>query len=221
MSTLLINGDSYLLHGMSDKFAAQVNCSSVTNLAQGGNCNRAIIRTTVEYLESHPANFVLIGLTFWSRFELASEKQQWVNYSASGVIHNNIGYNIAKLKIINKYIQNKFIHDYQDYMYAEQTILDVLMLCGYLKNKSIAFCIYNSCQIGYDYISALSKNSLNKIANIVPLDKFVANLYLHQQGANSFDSDKNLSPDIRHYKHSDYHHLEKYLYDYCIDHNLV
>jgi hypothetical protein len=219
MSILLINGDSYLLGGITEKFAKQVNCSSVVNLACGGNSNRAIIRTTIKYLESNLANFVLIGLTFWSRFEL-SNKQQWLNYSASGIIHP-LGLDRNELLKLNKYIENRFIYDYDDYMYAEQTIYDILMLSSYLKQRSIKFCIYNSSQIGYNHVRQDLRESLEKIDNIIPLDKFVANAYLFELGAESVPADKNLPAQIRHYKHRDYYHLENYLYDYCANHNII
>ena len=216
---LLVNGDSYLANKINQDFATRLNCSELVNLASAVNSNSAIIRTTINYLESNPVEFVLIGLTFLDRFELSVDGSNWINCGVQGVVNQTSLANID-IEQLNQHIRERYKFDYQYLTSVEQLFCDIIMLSGYLTSKNIKFCIFNWVHTFKDFNFPL-KQSINRIKNIVSLDDFSANQFLHDNGVAPMAPDKDLPAFIRHHKLEYYYLLENYLYDYCVRNQLI
>lgn len=231
---LLVNGCSFIANGYEFRnLGRELGCNEFVNLAKGGSSNRRIVRTTIEYIEKNPVDFVLLGLTFWDRQEGAFLQTQyntdnWVSYNAHGMqglfAPDNAQFVFDNSRtIIEKYIQDRYRYEI-NLQYIDQILLDVIMLHSYLKVRNIRHVFFNSCEIEYptyfDNINGLYRNSINQIKNIISLESFVMNLYLYQLGAKYAPNESRWEPHCIHYDGAEYRHINEYLLKYIQDNNL-
>jgi hypothetical protein len=109
-------------------------------------------------------------------------------------------------KITEDYVKSRYRYDI-GLAYLEQLYLDLHMLAGYLKNKNIRFCIFNTCDRHHQ--------DPDLGPGFVPFS-FVGNEYLEKNGCESFEQDKNLPANARHHYGEDVIVLTRYLVD-CIN----
>jgi hypothetical protein len=232
---LLLNGCSYsanyyLIHNL----ASELGCDVATSIAHGGSSNRRIIRSTVEYIEQHSdVGFVLLGLSFARRQEGSflpiDATDNWVQYSANGMQGayappGSQFKNDADKLNIEQFIQDEYAYNI-DLKHIDQLLCDLLMLAGYLDNRNIRYLFFNFCErrygeyfasIGTRYASAIQANP-----RIVPLDKFIANMFFHELGAEFAEPEARWEPFARHYNGNEYHHLNEYLLNHLKLNNLT
>ena len=215
---LLLNGCSFMdNYHYSKQFEKLLNAQA-TNLARPGSSNRRIIRTTVNYIEKNSVDFVVLGLTFYDRQEgpfLTIPRDQiegtWVSYNNQGfqatfVSLDDFDSNIEH-KITEDYVKSRYKYDI-GLAYLDQLYLDLNLLSGYLKNKGIRFCIFNTCERHHQNID-LGKGFL-------PFS-FIGNDYLEQNGCQCFEQDRLLPTNARHHYGEDVIILTQYLVNYIND----
>jgi len=88
---ILFDGCSFTmgleLENTKDRFSTLVSDYYNTehvNLAEGGKSNDGILRTTLEYCESHIIDFAVIQLTKYSRREIMERKRHYRRLNANG-----------------------------------------------------------------------------------------------------------------------------------------
>jgi len=231
----LLNGCSFCAnYYLARHLANQLGFTEFETIAKGGRSNRQLIRSTLEYVERNPVDFVLIGLTFWDRFEGAFLEPQldvdnWVNYRKQGT---QSGYIPQEPKFNN----NKNIHEIDQYIGTryeyeinlktiDQQMCDLVMFTAYLTSKNIKYCIYNSCETNYgvyfDTVSPLYRKLIENKPGIVPLDKFISNLFLLENKATWNSVEDQWPPHAKHYDGEHYIHLNNYLLQYITQNNLT
>jgi len=231
---LLVNGCSFSAnYYLANNLARQIGLDSAESIAIGGSSNRRIIRTTLEYLEQHDdIGFVLLGLSFMRRREgtfLATEKDKdnWVQYSANGIqghfIPADAVYKNSQTDV-EQYIQDIYTYDV-DIKHIDQLLCDLTMLSGYLSNRGINHLFYNFCERRYtEYFTNVSsqyQKIVERNPHIVPLDRFIANLFLHDLGAKYSEPEERWEPFARHYGGDEYVHLNDYFLNHMRTHNLI
>lgn len=212
---LLLNGCSFMdSYYYGEHFTRELSATTV-NLAKAGSSNRRIIRTTAEHVESAPVDFVILGLTFYDRQEgpfLTIPRNglegPWVSYNNQGfqatfVSASDFDSNVEHA-LTEKYVKSRYKYDI-GLAYLDQLYLDLRLLAGYLRNRHIGFCIFNTCDRHH--------KSIDLGPEFVPFD-FVGNEYLEQMGAVPFEKDLDLPANARHHYGSDV----KILVDYIIEH---
>ena len=209
---LLINGCSFLdSYYYSQHFNSLLAANSV-NIARAGSSNRRIVRTTVEYIDRNPVDFVVLGLTFYDRQESPLKPQHaspWVSYNSQGMQAQFASAedftSTTEHKLVDDYVKSRYRFDINQH-YVEQLYLDLKMLASYLRERHIGFCIFNTCD----------RNHLNVDLGpgFVPFT-FIGNEYLEQNGSVCMEQDKALSINARHHYSEDVIILVRYLVD-CI-----
>lgn len=230
----LLNGCSFLAAGEEFKhLSTALGCDEFVNLAKSGSSNRRIIRTTVDHAETNSVDFVAIGLTFWDRQEGAFlntqyNKDNWVSFSAHGTqglfAPDDAEFIFgASREMIQRHVQDKYRYDI-NLQYIDQLLIDVIMLHGYLSNRGIRHVIFNTCELEYpgyfDTVNNRYRDSISNIKNIVPLDKFVMNIFLHSLGSKRSQNEKSLEPNCVHYTSKEYRHVSDYLLNYVNNNDL-
>jgi hypothetical protein len=188
--------------------------ATVINLAKPGSSNRRIIRTTVDYLEEHSVDFVILGLTFYDRQEgpfLTLPKPRegvWVSYNNQGFqgtfISSSDFDSSVEHRLTEDYVKSRYRYDIGR-AYLEQLYLDLRLFAGYMRNRATGFCVFNTCD-RHHYTVNLGKE-------FVPFD-FISNEYLSENGCECYEKDRDLPPNARHYYSKDVKILVDYLIDY-------
>jgi hypothetical protein len=230
----LLNGCSFCAnYWLASKLATQLGYDEFTSLAKGGRSNRQLIRTTLEYIEKNSVDFVLIGLSFWDRFEGSFLKPElnvdnWVNYRKQGVqsgyIPENPNFNNDNSSSdIDRYIGTKYQYEI-NLKTIDQQMCDLVMFSSYLKTKNVKYLIYNSCETNYDLyfdtVSPFYKKIIESNPRIIPLNKFISNLFLLENGATWDPVEDQWPPHAKHYGDENYIHLNNYLLKYIKDNGL-
>ena len=214
---LLLNGCSFMDNWHYARQFGQLLGADVVNLARAGSSNRRIIRTTINHIQHNPVDLVVLGLTFYDRQEgpfLTIPRDHvegpWASYNSQGFQATFITASdfdsTVEHKITEDYVKSRYRYDI-GLAYLEQLYLDLQLLAGYLKNKNIGFCIFNTCD-RHHWDPDLGPG-------FVPFS-FVGNEYLEQNGCESFEQDKNLPANARHHYGEDVIVLTRYLVD-CIN----
>jgi hypothetical protein len=232
---LLLNGCSFSAnYGVAAKLGSDLGYDEFVNLAIGGSSNRRIIRTTVEYLEHNTVDFVLLGLTFWERQEGAFLKTQphkdnWMSYNPMGLqglfappdtefVFDNTR------SSIEKYILERYRYDL-NLMYLDQLMCDLVMFTAYLEQRNIKYLIFNTCELEYtNYFTNFNstyQKAIDQNKRIVPLDKFVSNVYLYEKDARYAPNEAQWSPNAIHYNSEEYRHINDYLLNYIRENRLA
>lgn len=233
--TFLLNGCSFSAnYYLACHLAQRLGYDNFVSLARGGRSNRQIIRTTLEYIESNPVKFVMLGLSMWDRYEsdfLAVEPNtdNWVNYRRQGVHDGSVDpesvFNSGTdFQDVDVYIRNKY--NYEHSMKSiDQLMCDLVMFTGYLDSRNIKYCIYNTCETNYGkYFSTVNnfyQSIIQKNTRIVPLDTFISNLFLYDQGATWAEAENVWPNHSKHYDGAHYIHLNNYLLQYLQRNGLV
>jgi len=195
-------------------FNRLLNATTV-NLAKPGSCNRRIIRTTVDYIEQNPVDLVILGLTFYDRQEspMANKADPWVSYNSQGmqaVFSNPEDFlHITEHKLLGDYILSRYRYDINEH-YLDALYLDLKMLAAYLREKSIKFCIFNTCDRHHRVVDLGP--------GFIPFS-FIGNEYLEQNGSICMEQDQDLPLNARHHYGEDVIILVKRLLEY-IDNNV-
>lgn len=190
--------------------------ATTVNLAKPGSSNRRIIRTTIDYLESAPVDFVVLGLTFYDRQEgpfltipKNSVEGRWVSYNNQGFqatfISSSDFDSTVEHKMTEDYVKSRYRYDIGE-QYLEQLYLDLRMFAGYMRNRGTGFCVFNTCDRHHW--------SVDLGPEFVPFD-FVGNEYLEQMGSVPFEQDIDLPQNARHHYREDVKILVDYLIDYA------
>ena len=115
--------------------ANKLNAKNVNNLAKPGSGNRRMVRNVIEQVSSGvPIDLVIIGWSSPGRMEfcdVAGFYDIWPGYSGNAIMRDNHTWRRDLLEYINKH------HD-PEYLY-KQTILDVIMLQSFLKERNIKY----------------------------------------------------------------------------------
>lgn len=233
--TFILNGCSFSAnYYLARHFGTLLGYDNFVNLARGGRSNRQIIRTTVEYIESNSVDFVLLGLSMWDRFEsdfLATvpDIDNWVNYRRQGVHDGSVGpdsvfHSATDFQDVDVYIRNKYTYEHS-MKSIDQLMCDLVMFTAYLESKNIKYCIYNTCETNYtkyfETVNSTYRAILEKNKRIVPLDKFISNLFLAEQGATWAESENVWPMHSKHYDGECYRHLNNYLLYYFRENGLL
>lgn len=182
---------------------------SAINIARAGSSNRRIIRTTVEYVEQNPVDVVVLGLTFYDRQEspLIDRADPWVSYNSQGMQAQFASADdfasTVEHKLVDDYVKSRYRFDINKH-YREQLYLDLKLLSAYLREKSIKFCIFNTCDSHHE--------SVDLGCGFVPFE-FIGNAYLEQNGSQCMEQDSKLPLNARHHYGEDVIILVKYLVD--------
>jgi hypothetical protein len=209
---MLINGCSFMdNYHYQNQFSRLLGTTAV-NIARAGSSNRRIIRTTVAYTEQNPVDLVVLGLTFYDRQEspFVERADPWVSYNSQGMQAQFASAedfaSTVEHKLVDDYVKSRYRFDINKH-YREQLYLDLKLLSAYLREKSIKFCIFNTCDRHHE--------SVDLGSGFVPFG-FIGNEYLEQNGCESFEQDKNLPANARHHYREDVIVLTRYLVD-CIN----
>jgi hypothetical protein len=207
---ILINGCSFMDSYHYQNQFGQLLGGSAVNIARAGSSNRRIVRTTVDYIEQNPVDFVVLGLTFYDRQEspLVDREDPWVSYNSQGMqaqfaCAEDFGSTVEH-KLVDDYVKSRYRFDINPH-YREQLYLDLKLLSAYLKEKGIKFCIFNTCDRHHD--------SVDLGAGFVPFS-FIGNEYLEQNGSVCMEQDKDLPANARHHYGEDVIILVRYLVDH-------
>ena len=231
--TLLLNGCSF----SANYYAARhlmpyVDCNNFVSLARGGRSNRQIIRTTLEYIEHNPVKFVLLGLSMWDRFEspfleIEYNTDNWVNYRKQGVHDGSVSADskfISGKTDIDRYIGTKYQYEIS-MKWIDQLMCDLVMFTAYLDQLGIKYCIYNTCETNYgqyfDSVNNFYQGIIQQNRRIVPLDTFISNLFLREQGATWAEPENQWPDHAKHYDGKYYQHLNNYLLNYLTKNQLL
>jgi hypothetical protein len=208
---ILINGCSFMdNHYYKEQFGRLLNGTAV-NIAKAGSSNRRIIRTTVEYIERNPVDIVVLGLTFYDRQESPLKPQHanpWVSYNSQGMQAQFASADdfdsTVEHKLVDDYVKSRYKFDINQH-YVEQLYLDLKLLSSYLRERSIEFCIFNTCDRNH--------LNVNLGKGFIPFT-FIGNEYLETNGSVCMQQDKRLPVNARHHYGEDVIILVKYLVDY-------
>lgn len=233
--TFVLNGCSFSANYYEARhLASQLGYNNFVSLARGGRSNRQIIRSTVEYIESNPVEFVMLGLSMWDRYEsdfltTVPNTDNWVNYRRQGVHDGSVGpesvFNSGTdFQDVDVYIRNKYNYEHS-LKSIDQLMCDLVMFTGYVDSKNIRYCIYNTCETNYGKyfttVNSTYQSIIQKNTRIVPLDSFISNLFLRAQGATWAEAE-NVWPDhSKHYDGEYYRHLNNYLLQYLQENGLL
>lgn len=209
---ILINGCSFMDNYHYQNQFGQLLGGSAVNIARAGSSNRRIVRTTVEHIEQNPVDLVVLGLTFYDRQESPLKPQHvnpWVSYNSQGMqaqfaSADDFGSTVEH-KLVDDYVKSRYRFDINQH-YVEQLYLDLKLLASYLRERSIEFCIFNTCDRHHQ--------NVDLGAGFVPFT-FIGNEYLEQNGAVCMEQDKDLPANARHHYGEDVIILVRYLVD-CV-----
>jgi hypothetical protein len=208
--TVLLNGCSFMDNWhYSQQFSKLLNVD-VVNLARPGSSNRRIIRTTVNYVEQNNVDTVILGLTFYDRQEgpFANKSDPWVSYNSQGIqaVFSDVNdySSPAEYNLIGKFIIDRYRYDINEH-YLDQLYLDLRMLSGYLQQRAIKFCIFNTCDRHH--------KDIDLGPGFIPFS-FIGNEYLEQNGCMYYSEDVNLPANAKHHYGEDVIILTKYLLNF-------
>lgn len=233
--TFVLNGCSFSANYYEARhLATSLGYTNFVSLARGGRSNRQIIRTTLEYIESNPVEFVLLGLSMWDRYEsdfitAVPDTDNWVNYRRQGVHDGSVGpdtefHSGTDFQDVDVYIRNKYTYEHS-LKSMDQLMCDLVMFTAYLESKSINYCIYNTCETNYskyfETVNSFYLPIIQKNKRIVPLDTFISNLFLYEQGSTWADAENIWPNHSKHYDGECYRHLNNYLLYYIKENNLL
>lgn len=112
---ILVNGDSFTL-GEESTIAWPDLIPNTVNLAVAGASNDYILRSTVEYVDLHKPEFVIIAWTSPNRIEISNKHLTATSHKKYGNVVNEIfadwntdwAYNkfLTQTKLLDKYIQH-------------------------------------------------------------------------------------------------------------------
>lgn len=211
---LLLNGCSFMdSYYYAQHFTNSFGATTV-NLAKAGSSNRRIIRTTVNYIESNPVDFVILGLTFYDRQEgpfLTIPKPRegrWASYNSQGFQATFVNLSdfdsSVEHKLTEDYVKSRYRYDIGE-QYLEQLYLDLRLFAGYMRDRGTGFCVFNTCERHHW--------NVNLGPEFVPFD-FIGNEYLEQMGSVPYKEDINLPENARHHYGEDVKILVDYLIEY-------
>ena len=221
---LLMNGCSYgsawgtALSALSKK----LNIKNCFNLSLPGSSNDRIFTSTIEYILTYPVEFVVISTTFWDRQaapwnpDIESYNRHWVSYSPVGI--KNLRYANLNNQYI-KYIESRYKFDVNR-KYIDMFSHDVISLSGFLTSRNIRHVIYSAPGELFlkNHISELKLKYIQENKNLINLDTWSSNLFLHEAGSTSADVD--VSPSCKHYHGNENLPLVEYLYNYIQQNNI-
>ena len=207
---VLLNGCSFMDSYFYRQHFDQLLGAQTVNLAKPGSCNRRIIRTTVDFVESNPVDLVVLGLTFYDRQEspLVNKPDPWVSYNSQGMqaVFSDVA-NFASStehKLVGDYILSRYRYDINTH-YLDALYLDLRMLAGYLRDRGIRFCIFNTCDRHH--------KNIDLGPGFIPFN-FIGNEYLEANGSLCMEQDKGLPANARHHYGEDVIILVEYLVEY-------
>ena len=209
---VLLNGCSFMDNYFYKQHFNKLLNANTVNIARAGSSNRRIIRTTVEHIERNPVDLVVIGLTFYDRQEspLVSRADPWVSYNSQGMQAQFASADdfasTVEHKIVDDYVKSRYKFDINQH-YRDQLYLDLKMFASYLRENSIKFCIFNTCD------THLHEN-LGE--GFVPFT-FIGNIFLEQQGSQCMEQDKDLPTNARHHYGEDVIILVQHLLGFIND----
>lgn len=232
MSKLLLNGCSYAHRwahewyttGNISALAQRLGYDETVSLAVSGSSNARIFRTTLEYLTLNPdVDFVVIALTFYNRFEApwASPRPiegRWVSYSHNGVTNRESDEHLVyERPEIKRYIDDRYRYDL-GVEYIDALLADLIFFTGWLDAQGYKYCIINPCERLYaddkGMFDTAKMRWIRENPKIVDIENFIANKWMHEQGAVCPEDETNLDPMYRHYGNDGFTMLNEFMYNY-------
>jgi hypothetical protein len=208
---VLLNGCSFMDNYYYKQHFNKLLSASTVNLSRAGSANRRIIRTTVDYIEQNPVDLVVLGLTFYDRQEspFVDKPDPWVSYNSQGIqaVFSNVEdyKNSAEYKLLGEYVKSRYRYDINEH-YLDALYLDLRMLGSYLRERSIKFCVFNTCDRHH--------RNIDLGPGFIPFS-FIGNEYLEANGSLCMEQDQNLPANARHHYGEDViilvEHLIKYV----------
>ena len=232
MSRMLVNGCSYMTKWgvKASELGSKLGYDETVNLSLIGGSNDRCFRTTVDYILDNPVDFVIIGLTFWSRRESpwATEcpiEGPWVSYGGLNLNHSQIGGMGRQLTVhqsdVDEFLKARVRVDWHQ-PHSERLITDLICFTGWLRSRKIGYCIFGTCDKNYDSpaLPEPKRRAVMSDPGIIDIFNWSSNQYLYQHGVKSDDVVKVDSPLLAHYATAGHDCLNDFLYNYIHDHDL-
>lgn len=240
MSKLLLNGCSYAhcWHNV-DGLATRLGFDDTVNIGLPGSSNGRIFRSTLEYLtNNNDVGFVVIMLTFWSRFEApwGSEniplEGKWVSYASNGITNqidsSRLDKSEVELKLLDNYITDRFKYDL-GFEYFDKLATEIITFAGWLDSIGIPYVMFNPCEHLWSYSNGYyNTDKLKWLRNnprIIDIENFLANQWMHDNGADISQEERAkfqkarvaVDPRWAHYGVDGYAKLNDFLYNRIVD----
>lgn len=237
MSKLLLNGCSYAhcWHNVSD-LSKQLGYTDTINIGLPGSSNSRIFRSTLEYLTANDdVDFVVIMLTFWSRFEAPWGKDaipiegKWVSYASNGITnqidHSRVDKSNVELKMLDQYITDRFKFDL-GFEYFDKLATELITFAGWLDSIDMPYVIFNPCEHLWSYSNSYyNTDKLKWLKNnpqVIDIENWLANQWMYDNGAVISEEERikfqtaGVPIDTRwaHYGLDGYAKLNDFLYNY-------
>tara|TARA_B100001093_G_C26533793_1_gene887148 strand:+ start:54 stop:743 length:690 start_codon:yes stop_codon:yes gene_type:complete len=153
---IVTNGCSFTQELYLDKEDRWSNkIGAVKNLALGGASNERILQTTIEYLNSHNPDVLIIGWTNSDRFMLPNSNGSRIVVTPTHTFDENLGNDCNEhSKFYYKHCHNKFVN-------FKNTLQYMIHIQEYCKAKGIKLLYFNSFSRALDdnYIMGLAKEA--------------------------------------------------------------
>jgi len=153
---IVTNGCSFTqeLHlAKEDRWTTKIG--AVENLALGGGSNERIFYTTIEYLNAHNPDVLIIGWTDPDRFMLPNSDGSRVVVTPAHTFDENSGGDC------NEHSQFYYKHCHNDFVNFKNTLQYMIHLQEYCKAKQIKLLYFKSFSTTIDdtYLRALARNA--------------------------------------------------------------
>ena len=193
MKTLLINGCSFgECWSPSDKFVQTLGCDNVVNISKTAVSVQRTLRSTIEWIaQNGNPHYVIAPITFWSRWELAINKDEdkidgcWFPIqrpelleSADRKLHPDVDKERLSKMIESYYALSPTVRTFWDKLF-----MDIISLSSFLENRNVEHLIFDMCNDfdmihieGYQGFEKLKLLEQNK--NVIDLFGFCGNKHM-------------------------------------------
>ena len=195
---LLLNGCSYAhcWHNIND-LSSRLGYANAVNIGLPGSSNGRIFRSTLEYLTANnDVGFVVIMLTFWSRFEAPWGKEniplegRWVSYASNGITNQIDNSRIDKpeveIQMLDRYITDRFKFDL-GFEYFDKLLTEIITFAGWLDSINMPYIMFNPCEHLFSYCKTYYSTEklkwLQKNPRIIDVENFLSNQWMYDNGA--------------------------------------
>lgn len=240
----MLNGCSYAhcwhnIHELSNR----LGYTETVNIGLPGSSNGRIFRSTLEYLTvNDDVDFVVIMLTFWSRFEApwANESApydgKWVSYASNGITNQidktRVNKSDVELKLLDQYITDRFKYDL-GFEYFDKLLTELITFTGWLDSINKPYVVFNPCEhlISYTANNYDTKKLqwLRNNPRVIDIENWLSNQWMYDNGAVISDEERAkfqtagipVDPRWAHYGLDGYAKLNDFLYNYITNDGTV
>lgn len=227
MSTLLLNGCSFTKFWFPNRldkiFLKALGCDSVRNIAVNGSSFQRSMRTTIEWIaQNGDPSFVIVPITFLSRWELAiGDKDDILEGTWFPINGIELNY-----KDVNKSVDIDRIKKLLELYYGsipdirthwDKGFTEIIALSSFLEKRKINYLMFDMCNNfekkhlkgykGFEKIKLIEQNK-----KIINLFDFCGNK--HMWNSMNDQEKQNTDPLSHHHAAYQYIFLENYLINY-------